>query len=788
MSKTLSDQPALLQAILDTSIAAICVLDPQGQIIFANAKAEDILGLKPQEIVKRTYDAPEWKSTAIDGGPWPDENQPFSRVMRTGEPVFDIQHAIEWPDGRRKLLSINGAPIKNERGEITSLVFLVTDITERARIDRRMTENAAWLGMALESAQMGIWSWNVKSGEVRWSDEVGPLFGLASGEFGGKYEDYLQLIHPDDREKVEATIESSLRSESAAYEIEHRLLWPDGEIHWIEAFGRVVRDESGTPIQMTGTVADITGRKSAETALRQSEELVRSVLETVPTYIVSVAPDHTIRFLNRTLPHLNAEDVIGEDIVQFMAEESRPAYREALERAFATGEPQELEGLALQGEGDPAPFLLRLGPVKSGDEVTSLTAAGLDISGLKDAEKALRDSQEQLRQSQRLESVGRLAGGIAHDFNNLLTAIVGCSDLLQSRISDWPEGLEFVKDIRDAAGRGADLTRQLLTFAHQRVVRPQVVNLNRRIADINQMLPRLIGENIALATELEPDLWPVEVDPGQLEQVMVNLAVNARDAMPDGGRLTITTANSEIDEHPVLRERGLEGREWVVMTVTDTGVGMNAETLRLAFEPFYTTKQSGKGSGLGLATCFGIVRQAGGHIEAESEPGRGTCFRVYLPKSHKQPEPEAASRQKARPVAGRETILLVEDESSVRRIVATLLQDAGYRLLEAGGGDEALKLFESHDGDIDLLITDVVMPGMSGTDLASELLRRRPDLKVLLMSGYSPDYGSLGELAGKGVELMQKPFSRDRLSDKIRELLEADGTKISADERSLSLS
>ena len=659
MNRVLSDQPALLQAILDTSVAAVCVLDPKGHIIFANPKAEDILGLKPSEIVKRDYDAPEWKSTAVDGGPWPDENQPFTRVMQTGKPVFDIRHAIEWPDGRRKLLSINGAPIKNERGEIVSLVFLVTDITESARIEQRMRENADWLEMALESAQMGIWSWNIESGQVRWSDEVEQLFGLAAGDFGGKYEDYLDLIHPDDRGPVVDTIESNLRSKSEAYEVEHRLLWPDGQVRWVEARGRVFRDDAGLPIQMTGTVTDITGRKMAE--------------------------------------------------------------------------------------------------------------------------RALRDSEEKLRQSQRLESVGRLAGGIAHDFNNLLTAIVGCSDMLRSRLSDTPEGLEFVHGILDAAERGAELTRQLLTFAHQGVVRPQIVDLNQRITDINQMLPRLIGENITLSTELAPDLWPVEVDPGQFEQVIVNLAINARDAMPDGGRLTITTENGEIDAPYTAGKRGLDGREWVVLSVTDTGVGMDAETLQLAFEPFFSTKQSGEGTGLGLATCFGIVRQAGGQIEAKSEPGCGTRFRLYFPRSQKPLEPDQGGPKQAQPSAGNETILLVEDESSVRRVVAAMLKDSGYQLLEACCGDEALELFESHDGCIDLLVTDVVMPGMGGADLASKLLRRSPDLKVLLVSGYSPDFGSLGEIAERGVELMQKPFSQDGLSKKIRALLETNSENIGAD-------
>ncbi|MGI9629302.1 MAG: PAS domain S-box protein [Longimicrobiales bacterium] len=772
MTGSHDDRVALLEAILDTSVTAVCVLDPDGQIVFANQKAADILGLKPHEIVKRRYDAPEWRSTAVDGGLWPDEKQPFVRVMETGAPVFDIQHAIEWPNGQRKIISVNGAPIKNAAGDIERLVFSIADVTERLEAERRARETDAWLRLALESSQMGIWSWEIATNEVLWSDSVAALFGVSLEDFGGTYQDYLERVHPDDLELVTSTVEEAVTPGRESYEIEHRLVRPNGEVRWLEARGRVFHTDAGEPTKASGTVVDVTTRKTAEVALRQSEAAFRSVLETVPSYILRVAPDHTIRFVNQTLPHLQMADVIGMNVVDFMAPESRETFLAALERAFQTGEAQEFEGLVLQPE--PSHFLIRIGPVKSGEEVESVTVVGVDISQLKEAELALRDSQEQLLHAQRMESVGRLAGGMAHDFNNLLTVIMTSSSLAGQRLAQLPDQGALVRHIhriRDASDRGAGLTQQLLAFARKQVVHPEVVDIKDLITKAQGLLAGVLGEDVELVTDLDSGLWPVTIDPGQFEQMLINLAVNARDAMPQGGLLRIEASNGG---EPAVPADGEEGTgEWVCMMVTDTGCGMEAEMLSLVFEPFFTTKEAGLGTGLGLSTCFGIVRKAGGSITVESALGVGTTFRIDLPRSLEEPRAEEVPAEDQR-FGGTETVLLVEDDDSVRQVTRDVLEGIGYSLLDASSGRGALELFGAQKEKVHLLITDVVMPGMGGAELADELLSRDPELKVLFLSGYSPDDGRLGDLVGRGIDLVRKPFSDAELSAKVRGVLGTD--------------
>jgi len=371
-----------------------------------------------------------------------------------------------------------------------------------------------------------------------------------------------------------------------------------------------------------------------------------------------------------------------------------------------------------------------------------------------------RRLEEQLAHSQRMEAVGRLAGGIAHDFNNVLTAVLGSIELL---LLDEPPGRphrEELDIIRDAATRAKDLIRQLLAFSARQVLQPAVVDLNRLVRDVAKMLRRLIGEDIKLETLLAPELGAVRVDAGQMEQVLVNLAVNARDAMPEGGRLTIKTDNVDA------------GGSQVLLHVSDSGVGMDEEVQAHLFEPFFTTKPRGKGSGLGLATVYGIVRQSGGHIAVDSAPGRGATFRVYLPRVEAPLDPTDRPRPVTAPAAGSETILLVEDEHLVRLLARKVLERAGYRVLVAAGGAEALELAERYAGPIHLLLTDVVMPGMNGRALMRRLAPLRPDLRVLYMSGYADEAVAQHGVLDPGTAFLQKPFTPGGLADKVRGVLD----------------
>lgn len=387
---------------------------------------------------------------------------------------------------------------------------------------------------------------------------------------------------------------------------------------------------------------------------------------------------------------------------------------------------------------------------------------------------ARKQLEEQFRQAQKMEAVGRLSGGVAHDFNNLLGVIIGYSEFLQEALETDSPLRPSVDEILKAGKRAASLTRQLLAFSRQQVLAPKVIDLNSAVSDMGKLLRRVIGEDIELVTVLAQDLGRIKADQGQLEQVVLNLAVNARDAMPQGGKLTISTENFVMDQAFVRRYAyPVQPGRYVCLTVTDTGIGMDADTKARAFEPFFTTKEKGKGTGLGLATVYGVVKQSGGYIDIESAPGAGATFKIYLPCVNEEiPEPAATSLEPAAKTQGTETILLVEDEASLRTLTRTSLEVSGYKVLEARDGLEALEISNTHEGLIDLLLTDVVMPGMGGPELARTLGRRRPEAHVLFMSGYTGrGIGSQGPLE-PGSDFLSKPFTREVLRNKIREALQ----------------
>jgi signal transduction histidine kinase len=391
---------------------------------------------------------------------------------------------------------------------------------------------------------------------------------------------------------------------------------------------------------------------------------------------------------------------------------------------------------------------------------------------LQETAEALRHSEEQLRQSQKLEAVGRLAGGIAHDFNNLLSVILSYSELLLRGSRPGHSIRVELEEIKKAGQRAADLTRQLLAFSRQQVLDLKVLDLNELVTGISTMLTRVLGEDIELKTEAAPGLGKVRADPGQIEQVIMNLAVNARDAMPTGGRLTIETADVLVDEGHAREHPGVSPGEHVMIAVSDTGSGMDESTRSRVFEPFFTTKERGKGTGLGLSTVFGIVRQSGGHIGLHSELGRGTRFTIYLPRVEDSVE-TISSIPPAVEARGTETILLVEDEEQVRNVTAGILRSAGYCLLEAARPKEAIALCEGHPAEIHMLLTDVVMPEMNGRQLATRVTLLRPAIKVLFMSGYTDDAILRHGILDSGVAFLQKPLTPTGLTRKVREVLDS---------------
>jgi len=387
-----------------------------------------------------------------------------------------------------------------------------------------------------------------------------------------------------------------------------------------------------------------------------------------------------------------------------------------------------------------------------------------------------RQEEGQRYQTQKMEAVGRLAGGVAHDFNNMLTVIMGYGDLLSSAISSESNLSKVVTEINNAAARAAALTRQLLAFSRQQVMVPKVLNLNVVIGDINRMLQRLIGDQVEISINLSKSLNFVKADLGQIEQVIVNLAVNARDAMPTGGRLTIETANVELDESYARDHAEVTPGHYVMLAVSDTGTGIDERIRAHIFDPFFTTKELGKGTGLGLATVYGIVKQSGGHIWLYSEAGRGTSFKIYLPRVEGDESPDPAHKPEPKRLdvpRGSETVLLVEDDASLRLFVSTVLRECGYRILEAQNGLEALSIAAKYAGSINILLTDVVMPKMGGRELSAALSSQREGIKMLYMSGYTDDAVVLHELLEARMPYLQKPFTAEVLARKVRELLDS---------------
>ena len=516
-------------------------------------------------------------------------------------------------------------------------------------------------------------------------------------------------------------------------------------------------------------------------ALGQSTRLLQQVLETLPVGVWVVGPSGRIVYGNAAGQQLwGAARYVGIDgFDQFKGwwlESGRPIAPDewAAARALRSGEISLNELIRIQGfDGSERVVLNSAVPITgSGGRIEGAIVLNQDVSEQRAAEEALRRSEEQLRQAQKMEAVGQLAGGVAHDFNNLLTAILSYCDLLLDEVRQADPIRSDIEQIRQAGQRAAGLTRQLLAFSRRQVLQPKVLSLNHVVAETEGMLRRLVGADIALEVTSDPALWFALADPSQIELVLMNLVVNARDAMPQGGRLAISTSNRELTGASGARPNGVRAGSYVALEVSDTGVGIDPANQTRVFEPFFTTKDTGRGTGLGLSTAYGIVQQSGGHITLESAPGRGATFTVFLPR-HIGNEPPAASKvDRRRLPGGTETLLLVEDEAAVRSSARRLLERQGYSVLEARHGADALRIVEESGRPIDLVVTDLVMPEMGGKELAERLRAHRPGLKVLFMSGYTEKVIAAGGIMPPNTGFVEKPFTVEQLMRRLREILD----------------
>ena len=512
-------------------------------------------------------------------------------------------------------------------------------------------------------------------------------------------------------------------------------------------------------------------RRRAELALRESEARARSLVEGAPYGIYRSTPDGRLLDVNPAMVDMlgydSAADLLNVDLASGVYLD--PGLRDRLIAQY--GDRPIFQGVEVQWKRkDGTPITV----VVSGRPVRDDTGQVVCFEGIAENVTERRVLEEQLRQSQKIEAVGRLAGGIAHDFNNLLMLIKGYCELLLDHIGRDENLRRYGVEIQRAADRATSLTQQLLAFSRKQVLEPKVLELNHVVSDMEKMLQRLLGEDVELAIHLATGLGRVKADPNQLEQVIMNLAVNARDAMPRGGQLSLETDNVELDAIYARQHAGAKAGSYVMLAVSDTGEGMTPEVKARIFEPFFTTKEKGKGTGLGLSTVYGIVKQSEGYIWVYSEPGRGATFKVYLPRVDAPAELPGRAQDRAR-LRGTETVLLVEDEEGVRKVAREFLEEAGYTVLEARNGDDALQIAAMHTGSLQLLITDVVMPRMSGRELAERLTKLRPDLRVLYISGYTDDAIVHHGVLESGVAFLQKPFNRDALFRKVRDVLSLSG-------------
>jgi len=695
----------------------------------------------------------------------------FARVGRElaalQEPHVVRQGEMRRKDGSTFTVEVTLYPVVADGSAGPGWIGFIRDVSERRHAEEALRRLAA----VVESSEDAILSQTLDGTVTSWNAGAERLYGYAAGEILGR--SVLTILPPERAEELAPVLLRVARGEAVDHH-ETVGLRKDGRRVDVSLTVSPLRDAAGRTVGASVIARDITEARTAEHALAASEALLRQVLETLPVGVWIA--DHRGRLTvgNPAARRIweGARNVGPEGYAQYKgwwSETGEPMRPDewALARAITRGETSLDELVDIQCfDGSRKTILNSAAPIRGArGEVLGAIVVNQDVT-------ERRRLEQQFLQSQKMEAVGRLAGGVAHDFNNLLSVILGYGELVLRRLPAGDPAREKVEQMVRAAERGAGLTRQLLSFSHRKVGQATTLDVNRVVGDMDKMLRRLIGEDVELVTTLERGLGCVRADPGQVEQVVVNLAVNARDAMPRGGRLTIETANVELDAEYAESHLGVSPGAYVMLVVSDTGHGMDAATLAHAFEPFFTTKERGKGTGLGLATVYGIVQQAKGYVWVYSEPGMGTRFKIYLPRVDGSAEPHAAARPAVPCVSGRETLMVVEDEPVLRALISEALQAAGFNVLCAKDGDEALGLARAHTGQVDLLLTDVVMPGRSGPDVAARLRELHPALKVVFMSGYTGEvlnqHGAL-----EGAQFLEKPFSPDTLSRRLRDVLDA---------------
>ena len=771
------------RTILDIMGEAYLEHDLRGNIIFANDPAGKLLELDRDKLIGmnyRDYLSPEAVQNISDI---------FHRVYETGQPALLIDYDILRKDGTTKTYQMNVALLQDEPGKPSGFRVLTWDVTERKKAELDLRESEKRYRMIVENMNDVIWVMDFNFHYKYRSPSNLRVTGYTPEEIMTLPP--REQITPESYALVEKVIAEELdREQDGKYIDPHRsrtveleAYHKDGSMVWIEVTGSFGRDENGKPIEILLAARDITERKRMEFALRDGEKRYRMIVENMNDTVWTMDLNLQYKFISSG----------GSILTGFTEEELRtiPLKEQITPESYALMEEIMTEAFALEDSGQPvepkASWTFELEAYhKDGGTIwvdinatfdrdengqpQEIIIAGRNVTERKKMQTEKDILEKQLIQAQKMETVGRLAGGVAHDFNNMLNVILGYIDLTKLKLPTHHPIMHDILEIEKAACRSRDLTAQLLAFSRKQIIQPRAVNLNQLIAETQKAIVRLIGEDVELKFYPGGDLGTIKFDPLQAEQILINLAVNARDAMPKGGKLIIETSNIHVDKTYCETHLDLAPGPYVLLTVSDTGSGIDKDHLPHIFEPFFTTKEIGKGTGLGLATVYGIVKQNNGIISVYSEPRQGSIFKIYLPRSgdaevsrETTPEPPASP--------GEGTILLVEDDEMVLRMIADMLEALGYRVIASGSPLSALSQCEECSTPIDLVITDVVMPGMSGRELRDKLLLTRPELKVLFMSGYTSNIIAHHGVLEEGMQFIQKPFSMSLLAAKVSKLI-----------------
>ena len=679
----------------------------------------------------------------------------------------EIEHRIVRLDGRVSRVHQRGVVERDATGQALRMYGTLQDITDRYAAVEALRESEQRYRRMVENTTEGVWMFDAAGITTFMNGRMAQMLGWTVEETVGRP----MLAFMTEANGSAGRERTALRQRGVAERGDFHLACKDGTQLWVSIQANPLFDAEGRYEAALCLVTDVSAERRAD----EVRAHLAAIVESSKDAIVSTNLDGIVTSWNEGAEKLygyTAGEIVGTSISVLIPGTAAGDEAEMFQRVGRGESPQQFESVRIRKGGSRVDVAITISPVRGADgNVIGVSKIARDLTAQRAAEDAHRQIEDQFRQAQKMEAVGRLAGGVAHDFNNLLTVILSYSEFAIEDLKTGDPLRDDMIQIKQAAVRASALTRQLLAFSRQQVLQPRVVELDQILVEMSVMLRRLLGEDVELRLSTAPDLGRINADRGQLEQVVMNLAVNARDAMLDGGTLSIDTADLHLDHEYVGGLSRVPPGDYVVLTVTDTGDGMDAATCARIFEPFFTTKEPGKGTGLGLSTVFGIVRQSGGYIAVDSEPGRGTTFKAYFPRTERVADAPIAASSAAM-LRGTETVLLVEDEEQVRNVACAILRRNGYHVLDTANGGEAFLISKEFAGTIDLLFTDVVMPRMNGRRLAEQLTEQRPAMKVLFASGYTDDAMVHHGVRDAGAAFLQKPFTPDALLRKVRSALD----------------